>query len=759
MFDLLTLKNYNDFFKPQSQRTVKGVYFYRFIGYDKDILSFLQAYFIEAERLGTYINEGLVNPTESEVKYFYNVTDENFSLSLDYISNNAKKWLLGIPDENLSVLSQSIYDLLQFMQNCGVNINIIKNSYIKFMCWIKMYFIKPVFALGSENIPKILFEGDINKYELYMLRILSKSGCDIVYVNLNEDSYLKYDKDSIFSSPVYGKEKKIPVVHFTDTNISNIKEETKKENDASKFKSIENIINTNNWIKGEVFENIFLKNNERNIDKNKINNIFAGYIGVKDEDEYNRFLYNLNNDLIKSDKPYILIDTKMHNPTVDEVNSVNKAELGDKEKILNGLSNILMTQINNKVNLFFKKAFIEAVTTEEFKNLAAFRNFALKMLIWIIRYCKDLFNNFDFTNIPIMIYYGNASEQETLFLKMIAKTPIDILYFCSDKEKENHFLNLKNHSEVLLKEFENTRKIEDFPKNELKITASTVAYNAESELKTLIYTDTGLYKERQFSRSKPITLKTAYDEIFIIWKEEAKYRPHFNVNENVVNVPNIFAKVCGVENGNISEYFKKIRTMITNDTILITKFPFISDKTENEIKPFVYKFLENKKIKINDIKKHNKYAYDFLSDEKQDYILEKIQELINLDLIAANTMGIENAVLSTLLNLDSRTLRLIQQFDFTKNIPKLIIIDTDETTASLEDSIYISFLNLIGFDIAVFTPTGYRNIEKHISEDAFQKYDIGDLIFDIIPPNENWFYAKDNFEKGFLNRLFGKGRK
>ena len=766
MFDLLTLKKYDDFFKPQSQRTGKGVFFYRFIGYDEEVLNFLKLYLKEAEKLGAYINNGFENPTESEVKYFYNVTDEKFILSKEHITENTKKWLLGIPKSNLNLLSNSIFDFFSDMQGSGVNINIIKNAYIKFMCWIKKYFVKTIFALGLDEVPKILYDCELSKYELYMLRVLSKSGCDIVYVNyISEDSYKQIDKDSKFSMAIYGKEKKNPGKNFSLNvevensvkNQPNSKSLGEQKVSTNKFKNLENIINTNDWINGEFWDSILLKNSERNSDRNRINNIFIEYLGFNDENEYSEILFNLYNNLNKSKKPHVLIEDKMHNPTVDEVNAINKLNINLNSA--DSISNILNVELNDKIKLFFIKSFLDVINSEDFVNSAALKNFGLKMIIWIIRYCKKMFENFDFENIPSIIYFGNATEQEAIFLNLISKTPMDVLYICPNKEVENPFLSLKVKSNILLKEMENSKDNMVFPKNSFKQSASTVAYKAENELKTLIYTDTGLYKERQFSKSSPLTLKTSYDEIFIIWKEEAKYRPHFNVDDKIVTVPNIFAKICGVENGNLSEYFKKIKTMITTDTILISKFPFIDEKKENNIKPYAYKFLNKKQLKINDIKKHSKYFYDFLSDEKQNYILEKIQELIDLDLIEADTMGIENLILGTLLNLDNQTLRLIQQFDFTKNIPKLIIIDTNESVASLEDAIYISFLNLIGFDIAVFTPTGYRNIEKHIKESAFQKYDIGDLMFDIIQPNKNWFLSNDNLDKGIFNRIFGKGRK
>ena len=63
-------------------------------------------------------------------------------------------------------------------------------------------------------------------------------------------------------------------------------------------------------------------------------------------------------------------------------------------------------------------------------------------------------------------------------------------------------------------------------------------------------------------------------------------------------------------------------------------------------------------------------------------------------------------MLSVLMNLDKELLRLLQNFDFTKSIPKFLVVDVTEKMFTLEECILLAFLNLVGFDIAIFTPTG-----------------------------------------------------
>ena len=71
----------------------------------------------------------------------------------------------------------------------------------------------------------------------------------------------------------------------------------------------------------------------------------------------------------------------------------------------------------------------------------------------------------------------------------------------------------------------------------------TVAYHAERELDTLMYQDTGMYRNMQYGKANIISLQTMYEEIKILWDQELKYRPDFSVVDGVVNIPVIFAKV------------------------------------------------------------------------------------------------------------------------------------------------------------------------------------------------------------------------
>ena len=146
-----------------------------------------------------------------------------------------------------------------------------------------------------------------------------------------------------------------------------------------------------------------------------------------------------------------------------------------------------------------------------------------------------------------------------------------------------------------------------------------------------------------------------------------------------------------------------------------------------------------------------------MREDMQTYILDKLQLLIDSKLVKGSLQnGTEYSIIATILSLNVDTLRLLQKFDFTKDIPKIVCIDTTETMYSLEDSILLAFLNLIGFDILLFTPTGYQNIEKHYSRKLFENHVYGEFMYDLLPPNLHYDQTKNDMKK-WKNKLFGRG--
>ena len=195
-FKHMKIQSLDDFFVPLSGRSEKGIYFYRFNKTSDKIDEFIYKYYNAARKSGVVIDGKIGNPTESNLSYYQEIMGMDFQMSMGFISDSLKKWLPRMRAIQRENIAGAIYDVLDGLRRSGKNENMLKNAYIKFMCWLYYKFEGVVEQMNGENIPKIFFVGDIVGYEFMLINILADAGCDVVLVQLHGDvSYLKVDEN------------------------------------------------------------------------------------------------------------------------------------------------------------------------------------------------------------------------------------------------------------------------------------------------------------------------------------------------------------------------------------------------------------------------------------------------------------------------------------------------------------------------------------------------------------------------------------
>ena len=219
------------------------------------------------------------------------------------------------------------------------------------------------------------------------------------------------------------------------------------------------------------------------------------------------------------------------------------------------------------------------------------------------------------------------------------------------------------------------------------------------------------------------------------------------------DIPVIFAKVSGVHNKDIGNYWCSIKALFTDNTIIVKNTPFVDKNSENPIKKHAPSFLKNRQLQRDAITSHPCYKYGLLREEMQEHIFDKIEMLLDSGLIKGTYQnGMEYTIVAEALNFDQRLLRKMQDFDFTRTNPKIVYIKTDEAPVPVEDSIVIALLNLIGFDIVFFVPTGYRSVENNYTFTPFCEHQIGDYVYDLAIPDFT------NVKRSILKDIiFGRG--
>lgn len=735
MFEHGKIQNLEDFFLPLSQRNTKQVYFYRILEYNMQMDSFLCRYYEEARKNGVVIEGRIPNPTEKNLAYYQEIMGISFHMKLDFIVYSLKKWLPRLTPNTVSIMSESIYDTLLILREQGKNDNILKNVYIKFMCWLYYKFERIAGKIGENQIPKVFYDGQISQHELLLFRVLSRAGCDILLLEVNKNTkYSEFDPQSTFS--YIFKLDTIESQSFPEGySIRYIREKIQKNFEKQRIygKAPKQRPCTNAWISGEILEDIQKQAEQRGKDSGFFYNIYARISGVKDKVTYLHDLYTWYMQLQQKGRKFLIIDHKIPEPSPDEIREVKRKNYIDIMELAADLSKNFSFCTNIEIQRLMIYAFIDIILEEsKFDSLHKILNKAVYLICWVKRYQGDLFQNNNISVLPIFIYMMEEipTKLEQIFLRFLSKLPVDIILF-----SPNTTATIKDD---LLYEihYEQSMQVNAFPREDTGIQMGTVAYHAERDLDEMLYTDSGIYRNMQFTHANSIVLKTMYEEIKLLWKEEARFRPNFLTVDNTVNIPSIFAKVSGVKDANIQEYWQMIRELITPDCLVISNIPYLDRKQENPIRAYVGHFYKNGRLKKSKIREHPSYMYGYLRNEVQDYILDKLELLLQQKKIKGiGSQGTEYTILSTILNLPTEVLRLLQGFDFTKISPKLIYIHTKEKIISLEDAIFIAFLNLVGFDILVFVPTGYQNIQNHYTEKIMEEHQIGGYLYDLIVPN------------------------
>ena len=124
--------------------------------------------------------------------------------------------------------------------------------------------------------------------------------------------------------------------------------------------------------------------------------------------------------------------------------------------------------------------------------------------------------------------------------------------------------------------YEQSLPMDSFPVEPAQVRVSTAAYQAERDLDSLMYQDSGMYRNQQYGKAEAVTLRTMYEEIPILWDQELKYRPSFSVVDQTVTMPVLLEKICGVKDGQTNAYWLELKKLVTPDTLVVRSVPWLA---------------------------------------------------------------------------------------------------------------------------------------------------------------------------------------
>lgn len=389
---------------------------------------------------------------------------------------------------------------------------------------------------------------------------------------------------------------------------------------------------------------------------------------------------------------------------------------------------------------------------------ADFRRVVVDCIKWGFNYIDKWLQEIDLaTEVPKVIWYGNATKSEQYFLCLLYLLGFDVLVFNS--EKKNIFKDIKGLS-ISTFEYPSEMPLEPFP-TEKPTRKSTTARKASMELNNIINADGSLLlKPFQLRDYLPesLTLQTTYDEIRIIGKEKAFVRPNFKVKKGAVEIPVLFSKVLGVsvDRGKYWTDFYEVKQSTPLVEVFKT-FPIKPEIKGNQ--QFHYQFaLENGTLNPEKIITANWWMHKEVSKGMQLALANGISRYVEkahfLPQGKETKADVQMYLFSQAMTIPPLITKLLQQFDYAQDIPKIMIYnDGNNGTLTRSDAALLLLLNEIGFDVLLYNPTGQNDIELYIDESKFDSHWLEEVSFTEVFQTSSMAAKGNNAIKSIFNKF------
>lgn len=360
--------------------------------------------------------------------------------------------------------------------------------------------------------------------------------------------------------------------------------------------------------------------------------------------------------------------------------------------------------------------------------------------------------------LPQFLWYGTGSKSQAYFLTYLSTLGCDLVIVSPNGA--DIFTQIPGEDQPAFTHiYPQTKEAEEFPTEKRRRTA-TVAYRASKEIESILnHEGSGLYKPWQLRDYTPssVTLKTTYDELFLLEKEKAMIRPNFEVSNGVVKIPSIFAKVFGVSS-NRKEYWDRMHSLVNVEhALLIKNFPFTRAVVSDYRFHYQNALDREGKLDINKMMASNYWSYSRLPIGLQKGIASSIRIICDKPRLKRLPNESEEDVSIFLftqgLIIPADILKLLQKFDYSQEVPSVILFKTElNGLFTREDAAILLLLNSFGVDVIIYNPPGHTDIETFIQEGSYDAHWLEDVVFDME-------YKEESFFKKMILNGFKKNRR
>ena len=758
MFARRRAAHLSEHFLPLLARGGSFVHFTRVCVWSEETADFIARFYAESRAFGAAVDGRLPNPSGENLSYFNEILGADYKTDEDFLFDSLCRWLPRMNPTSRRDLAKSLFDVLSSLEKSGKPPAAVKNAYVKFMCWLYYRFSRVAENLGGENLPKIFLCGEISAHELMFVSALVCAGADALLVlPRGEKSYFSLDPASALSDSFDSDSKSTFPENFS---VSILNDELLKKTQIERAAGGKSEWQpcTNAWADGSGFGDILKKSAERKIPAHLKGRFFANCYcridGADDRTVYETSLVSFKREILAQGRSVAVASRAIPAASVEEIAQIKRGRTDTAIHLACDLCASLPKIADAETNILLRSEFLKSVLRLSDSGISGGKltSRAVSIACLLRRYIPHLFSNFriEKSELPLFICFGaKISGAQADFVSLLSKLPCDVLVL-NPQCLQNPF----DDSNLFAVSGKEAVQIEQFPESSGIVRAGTAAYQAERDLDAILYSGTGIFREMQHSRLEAVRLMTTIDEIKILWNEESRFRPNFAENGDAVNVPVIFAKISGVKNGNIGEYWREVGKLCVGEkTFVVKNAPLVKSGDFNPMKEFAVDFFRGGVLRKERVLSHKSFPYSLLRKEIQELILEKLSILLEKRLVRGiGENGGEYTAIATILNMPKEIVHLFQSFDFAAKNPKFVYINSLEREISFEDAVLAEFLNLAGFDVVFFVPTGFRSVERYFQNGQIPEIIAGEFVNPISVPDE--FPASE--KKSFFSKILGK---
>lgn len=411
--------------------------------------------------------------------------------------------------------------------------------------------------------------------------------------------------------------------------------------------------------------------------------------------------------------------------------------------------------LNARIRQGLDKVIALAMTQERFSNETIRNNFIAKLMIWCSLYLEGL--DFEQDDIPKCLFYGPIKRHEVYFLMLLAHIGMDVVYFNPTYDPTLEAIDQKGLCQKII--LGTTAPLmmsykDRISKGIVVEKVTTYAKKATDELEQTLYSGTGIYKPWQFSKgtTRPILMDSVLEDTLTYWNEPSKLRPGFKTVGSVVYTPTFFTKVNGVYT-DVNAYYELIEALKSGGKYVFYETPHftaMSDVNPQNLYSLAFCLNSDQTIKREAVKQHILYQKMLtLRGDFQEFALSKLEETFANENLSFFNFPITDKervrLMAALFTAEDALLNLMEGYDFTADIPKVIFYINSRDTFTPDDAMMLGLLRCMGIDVLLLSPNGANNMELMISDRFINQIKLDQFVYDLplkAPNKKESFFSK-----------------